>query len=118
MLAELSRADAILYGMGSLYTSIAPSLVLKGVGECIAAADVPKVGAALYAVHRSTVKCSLNGCFAVIDFIPPPATSSPSRHPHHPAPTHPHPPTRRRSSCSTAGWTARPRVPSPPTPAP
>lgn len=42
-LAELERADAILYGMGSLYTSIVPSLVLKGVGECIAAATAPKV---------------------------------------------------------------------------
>ena len=44
VLAELERADAVIYGMGSLYTSIAPSLVLKGVGECIAAAAVPKVG--------------------------------------------------------------------------
>jgi 2-phospho-L-lactate transferase/gluconeogenesis factor (CofD/UPF0052 family) len=43
VLTELERADAIIYGMGSLYTSIAPSLILKGVGECIAAATVPKV---------------------------------------------------------------------------
>ena len=62
VLAELSRADAILYGMGSLYTSIAPSLVLKGVGECIAAADVPKVGwgvvqgAVCSAVRRGAVR--------------------------------------------------------------
>jgi hypothetical protein len=36
--------DAVLYGMGSLYTSICPALILDGVGEAIAARqDVPKV---------------------------------------------------------------------------
>lgn len=34
--AELGRADAIIYGVGSLYTSICPSLILNGVGEAIA----------------------------------------------------------------------------------
>lgn len=43
VLAELQRADAIIYGMGSLYTSVVPSLILRGVGECIAATPVPKV---------------------------------------------------------------------------
>ena len=43
VLSELQRSDAVLYGMGSLYTSIIPSLILKGVGECIAATPVPKV---------------------------------------------------------------------------
>lgn len=43
VLAELGRADAVLFGMGSLYTSIVPSLILRGMGECIAATHVPKV---------------------------------------------------------------------------
>jgi 2-phospho-L-lactate transferase/gluconeogenesis factor (CofD/UPF0052 family) len=42
VLAEVARADAVVYGMGSLYTSIAPSLVLKGVGEAVAGRDCPK----------------------------------------------------------------------------
>ena len=41
--AQLQRADGIVYGMGSLYTSLCPSLVLDGVGECIAATNAPKV---------------------------------------------------------------------------
>jgi len=43
VLTEMQRADAIIYGMGSLYTSIFPSLILRGVGECVAATNVPKV---------------------------------------------------------------------------
>jgi len=43
VLAELARCNAIIYGMGSLYTSICPSLILEGVGEVIAGRDVPKV---------------------------------------------------------------------------
>lgn len=43
VLTQLQRADAVIYGMGSLFTSILPSLVLRGVGECIAATNVPKV---------------------------------------------------------------------------
>ncbi len=46
---EIERADAIVYGMGSLYTSICPILCLDGMGEAIAAqAHVPKV---IQAVH-------------------------------------------------------------------
>lgn len=40
---QLSLVDAIVYGMGSLYTSICPSLVLRGVGETIAARSCLKV---------------------------------------------------------------------------
>ncbi|GAQ87741.1 maternal effect embryo arrest 18 [Klebsormidium nitens] len=40
---NLDQVDAIIYGMGSLYTSICPSLILRGVGEAIAAKDCPKV---------------------------------------------------------------------------
>ena len=42
-LAALSRVGAVVYGVGSLYTSIAPSLVLQGVGESIASRAVPKI---------------------------------------------------------------------------
>ena len=45
VLAELQRADAVVFAMGSLYTSLAPSLVLRGVGECLAARECPKVRA-------------------------------------------------------------------------
>lgn len=40
---QLSLVDAVVYGMGSLYTSICPSLVLRGVGETIAARSCLKV---------------------------------------------------------------------------
>ena len=41
---RLRGADAILYGCGSLYTSICPSLIVRGIGEEIAArSGVPKV---------------------------------------------------------------------------
>ena len=44
-LHEIERADAVVYGMGSLYTSICPILCLEGMGEALAArGDVPKVG--------------------------------------------------------------------------
>jgi 2-phospho-L-lactate transferase/gluconeogenesis factor (CofD/UPF0052 family) len=45
VLQDVQRADAVVYGMGSLYTSICPTLILDGVGEAIAArTDIPKVG--------------------------------------------------------------------------
>jgi 2-phospho-L-lactate transferase/gluconeogenesis factor (CofD/UPF0052 family) len=43
VISELSSADAIVYGMGSLYTSICPCLILKGTGESIASRACPKV---------------------------------------------------------------------------
>ncbi|CAL5229776.1 g13164 [Coccomyxa viridis] len=43
LLTQVDTADALVYGMGSLYTSICPSLVLKGVGEKIAERDIPKI---------------------------------------------------------------------------
>jgi 2-phospho-L-lactate transferase/gluconeogenesis factor (CofD/UPF0052 family) len=43
---EVGRADAVLYAIGSLYTSICPNLILDGVGEALAGKkDVPKVRA-------------------------------------------------------------------------
>ncbi|CAM6092709.1 unnamed protein product [Calypogeia fissa] len=43
VLGQLHQVDVIVYGMGSLYTSICPSLVLRGVGETIAKRKCPKV---------------------------------------------------------------------------
>jgi 2-phospho-L-lactate transferase CofD len=41
---DILRADALVYGMGSLYTSICPALILDGMGEAIAARPgIPKV---------------------------------------------------------------------------
>ena len=37
VVSQLRRARAVIYGAGSLYTSICPSLVVRGVGEEIAA---------------------------------------------------------------------------------
>lgn len=42
-LGALGSADSVIYGMGSIYTSIAPNLVLTGVGENIAAMACPKI---------------------------------------------------------------------------
>jgi hypothetical protein len=36
VLSALAEAQAIIYSIGSLYTSLVPSLILKGVGEAIA----------------------------------------------------------------------------------
>uniref|UniRef100_A0A7N0RGM6 Uncharacterized protein n=1 Tax=Kalanchoe fedtschenkoi TaxID=63787 RepID=A0A7N0RGM6_KALFE len=43
VLERLKEVDCIVYAMGSLFTSICPSLVLKGVGEAIASRSCPKV---------------------------------------------------------------------------
>lgn len=43
VLAKLSEAEAIVYGIGSLYTSIIPVLILRGVGEHVVTQECPKV---------------------------------------------------------------------------
>jgi hypothetical protein len=43
VLQHLAAADLVVYGMGSLYTSLAPALVLPGVGETIRASAAPKL---------------------------------------------------------------------------
>jgi cathepsin L len=43
VLDALYRMDNVVYAMGSLYTSIIPSLVLKGVGKAVAAKKGPKI---------------------------------------------------------------------------
>lgn len=57
ILQDILKADAVIYGMGSLYTSICPGLILDGVGETIAArTDIPKVSrqAAIHSVQVAT----------------------------------------------------------------
>lgn len=43
ILAMLYKADVIIYGIGSLYTSLGPSLALQKVGETIAYSKAPKL---------------------------------------------------------------------------
>ncbi|XP_047262841.1 putative gluconeogenesis factor isoform X4 [Capsicum annuum] len=43
VLEQLRSVDCIVFGMGSLFTSICPSLVLLGVGEAISLRSCPKV---------------------------------------------------------------------------
>ncbi|XP_024025640.1 uncharacterized protein YNL011C [Morus notabilis] len=43
VLEQLSNVDCIVYAMGSLFTSICPSLVLIGIGEVISSRFCPKV---------------------------------------------------------------------------
>lgn len=35
VLEALQSSDAVIYGIGSLYTSIAPLLILPGIGEAV-----------------------------------------------------------------------------------
>ena len=59
VLSQIAHSDAIVYGMGSLYTSIAPSLVLQGMGEAIAARsdDCPKILILNGAIDREMSLC-------------------------------------------------------------
>ncbi|KAK6264615.1 hypothetical protein SCA6_020049 [Theobroma cacao] len=43
VLEQLSNVDCIVYAMGSLFTSLCPSLVLLGIGEIISSRSCPKV---------------------------------------------------------------------------
>ncbi|KAF9609456.1 hypothetical protein IFM89_016455 [Coptis chinensis] len=43
VLEQLSNVECIVYAMGSLFTSICPSLVLRGIGEIISSSSCPKV---------------------------------------------------------------------------
>ena len=75
VLAEVGRADAIVYGMGSLYTSLAPSLVLKGVGEAVAERNCPKVGRRAAAAALALPRWRLHVCLAVSTRRPPSTTA-------------------------------------------
>lgn len=39
----ISEADLIIYGIGSLYTSILPNVIIRGIGQAIADSPAPKV---------------------------------------------------------------------------
>lgn len=41
VISAIREADAIIYSIGSLYTSLAPSLILRGVGDAIAGSSAP-----------------------------------------------------------------------------
>ncbi|KAF8413767.1 hypothetical protein HHK36_001760 [Tetracentron sinense] len=43
VLDQLSKVDCIVYAMGSVFTSVCPSLVLLGIGEIISSRTYPKV---------------------------------------------------------------------------
>ncbi|KAF6254393.1 UPF0052-domain-containing protein [Scenedesmus sp. NREL 46B-D3] len=62
ILQDVQRADAVVFGMGSLYTSICPTLILDGVGEAIAArTDIPKVLLLNGSHDRETSCCGSHG---------------------------------------------------------
>ncbi|KAK9826457.1 hypothetical protein WJX81_000313 [Elliptochloris bilobata] len=58
LLVQLDAAAALVYGMGSLYTSICPSLALQGIGERIAARAVPKLLLLNGSHDRETSACA------------------------------------------------------------
>lgn len=41
VISAIQEADAVIYSIGSLYTSLAPSLILRGVGDAIAGISLP-----------------------------------------------------------------------------
>lgn len=43
VIRSLNSSKAIIYGMGSLWTSLIPSLILEGIGEMIASKKCPKI---------------------------------------------------------------------------
>ncbi|XP_020264163.1 uncharacterized protein YNL011C [Asparagus officinalis] len=66
VLEQLSKVDCIVYGMGSLFTSICPSLVLRGVGEIIASRSIPKVLLLNGSRDRETTSLSASDFVAAI----------------------------------------------------
>lgn len=70
VIRDIAATDAIIYGMGSLYTSIAPSLVLQGVGEAVAARAVPKILLLNGSHDRETSACLRHpGPMTATDFV-------------------------------------------------
>eukprot|EP00798_Chlamydomonas_sp_ICE-L_P029139 gene29139-32357_t len=69
-LHEIEHADAIIYGMGSLYTSICPSLCLNGMGEAIAARGVPKIMCLNGSYDRETaIAATHEGPMTALDMV-------------------------------------------------
>ena len=66
ILRKLNECDGVVYGMGSLYTSIVPSLILQGVGEALAQKDAPKVLILNGGRDRETGDMSASGYVAAV----------------------------------------------------
>jgi hypothetical protein len=62
----VETCDGVVYGMGSLYTSIVPSLILEGVGEAIARKEGPKVLILNGDQDRETGDMSASACVAAV----------------------------------------------------
>ncbi|KAF2004304.1 UPF0052-domain-containing protein [Amniculicola lignicola CBS 123094] len=68
VLSSLSSAQAIIYSIGSLYTSLIPSLILKGVGENIASPSIKyKILILNSTIDRETGPSSAP--YSALDFI-------------------------------------------------
>ncbi|CAO2183338.1 unnamed protein product [Urochloa humidicola] len=66
VLEQLSKVDCIVYAMGSLFTSVCPSLVLRGIGETIASRSIPKVLLLNGSHDRETAGLSASGFVTAI----------------------------------------------------
>jgi hypothetical protein len=66
MLRGVATCDGVVYGMGSLYTSIVPSLILEGVGEALAQKRGPKVLILNGAQDRETGDMSASAYVAAV----------------------------------------------------
>jgi len=66
VLEQLSKVDCIVYAMGSLFTSLCPSLVLRGIGETIASRSIPKVLLLNGSHDRETAGLSASGFVTAI----------------------------------------------------
>lgn len=66
VLEQLSKVDCIVYAMGSLFTSVCPSLVLRGIGETIASRSIPKVLLLNGSLDRETAGLSTSGFVTAI----------------------------------------------------
>ncbi|XP_064960111.1 uncharacterized protein LOC103973718 isoform X2 [Musa acuminata AAA Group] len=66
VLEQLKKVDCIVYAMGSLFTSVCPSLVLHGIGEIIASRSIPKVLLLNGSHDRETTGLSASGFVTAI----------------------------------------------------
>lgn len=70
LISEIRSADAVIYGMGSLYTSVCPSLILRGVGEAVASRKCPKILILNGGTDRETSSCQAHeGPMAASDVV-------------------------------------------------
>ncbi|KAG0465573.1 hypothetical protein HPP92_019737, partial [Vanilla planifolia] len=66
VIVQLLNVDCVVYSMGSLFTSICPSLVLPGIGETIASRSIPKVLLLNGSHDRETTGLSASGFVSAI----------------------------------------------------